>query len=196
MARQHIEIWTCDNGECDARATRGDSEVVLVPFAVDGVAHLIYLCQKHAARLRDTLAVYIEKGRMVYRSRLVPVGDPVYRTAKRGWSEAAQAKTERIRIWAWWRANWKAAGLAAPKSEVNRGRLAEPVLEAYEKHNGQPVTSKTTTAKGPRTAVPAALDNPFEVTPPEGGTNGSVKPVKAQKRTAGTKSLKRTAGVL
>lgn len=105
---QVIYIDDLDGGKADET----------LAFSLDGVSYEIDLSDKNAAKLRDSLAGYIDKARKVggkagARGRGRSTG-----TARK----ASSAKTGEIRAWA------KANGY-----EVNeRGRIPATVVEQYE----------------------------------------------------------------
>lgn len=90
-----------------------------VTFALDGVNYEIDLSAKNAAKLRDTLAVYVAHGRRVARAGGVRAG-AVRRAG--GAARADREQTQAIREWA--RKNGFKIG--------EKGRIPAHILEAFE----------------------------------------------------------------
>ncbi|MFF1450179.1 Lsr2 family protein [Streptomyces sp. NPDC058274] len=96
----------------------GEADETLT-FGVDGKTYEIDLNGKNAAKLRDALAPYIEKGRKTG-------GRPGAVSRGRGAAKSSGEDTAAIREWA------KQNGY-----EVNdRGRVPATIREAYSKANG------------------------------------------------------------
>lgn len=112
MAQKHIVRLIDD--------LTGDEAAETVSFALDGSRYEIDLSADNAARLRDTLAVYIAGARRSARpGGLRPDGSP-----RRG-TRADREQTAAIRQWA--RNNGHQIG--------DKGRLPGSVVEAYHARN-------------------------------------------------------------
>jgi hypothetical protein len=107
MAQKHIVRLIDDLTGVDASET--------VSFALDGSRYEIDLSADNAARLRDTLAVYIASARRSARAGVRPDGTP-----RRG-TRADREQTAAIRQWA--RNNGHQIG--------DKGRLPSHIVEAY-----------------------------------------------------------------
>jgi hypothetical protein len=108
MAQRHIVRLVDD--------LTGDDAAETVTFALDGARYEIDLTADNAAKLRDTLAVYIARARRAARtgSRLTEGG------SHRG-SRADREQTAAIRAWA--RNNGHKIG--------DKGRIPGHIVEAY-----------------------------------------------------------------
>jgi hypothetical protein len=106
MAQKHIVRLIDD--------LTGDDAAETVTFALDGSRYEIDLSADNAARLRDTLAVYIASARRSARSAR-PEGAP-----RRG-TRADREQTAAIRQWA--RTNGHQIG--------DKGRIPTHIIEAY-----------------------------------------------------------------
>jgi hypothetical protein len=93
----------------------GDDAAETVTFALDGARYEIDLSADNAARLRDTLSVYIANARRPARSTGRANGQP-----RRG-TRADREQTAAIREWA--RANGHRIG--------DKGRIPTHIIEAY-----------------------------------------------------------------
>lgn len=94
-----------------------------VQFGLDGKTFEIDLDEANAGELRDVLAVYVENGRKVGRTRRVASLTPL----KAGSPRADRARSQEIRDWA------RTQGM-----KVNeRGRIPGDVTDAYQRaHQG------------------------------------------------------------
>ncbi|MHC2184819.1 hypothetical protein ACVLV4_000443 [Rathayibacter agropyri] len=90
-----------------------------VTFAIDNVSYEIDLNEKNADKLRSALAKFVESGRKVNAGRSAA-------KAASNSKKTDPAKLAAIRGWA------KANG----HDVSDRGRIAAPVVEAYEAANG------------------------------------------------------------
>jgi Lsr2 len=107
MAQKHIVQLVDDINGVDADET--------VTFALDGARYEIDLSAENAARLRDTLALYIGNARKPTRTTARPLGAP-----RRG-TRADREQTAAIRRWA--RKNGHPIG--------DKGRIPVHIVEAY-----------------------------------------------------------------
>jgi hypothetical protein len=114
MAQKHIVQLIDDLDGGEAAET--------VSFAIDGSNYEIDLSAKNAAKLRDTLAVYVASARRGSRA-----GRPSAVTGRRGGRSARsdREQTQAIREWA--RKNGHKIG--------EKGRIPATVLEAYNAAN-------------------------------------------------------------
>jgi len=92
----------------------GSEAVETVSFAVDGMSYEIDVNDKHAKKLRDALATYVEHGRKVGGRRT------------RGTATKGTSDTKKIKEWA------TAQGLEFPQ----RGRLPQSLVDQYTAANG------------------------------------------------------------
>ena len=111
MAQKHIVRLIDD--------LTGDAAAETVSFALDGAKYEIDLSSDNAARLRETLSVYIANGRRSTRAGGARPGAP-----RRG-SRADREQTAAIRNWA--RSNGFRIG--------DKGRIPTQVIEAYNAAN-------------------------------------------------------------
>jgi hypothetical protein len=114
MAQKHIVRLIDD--------LTGDDASETVTFALDGARYEIDLSADNAARLRDTLAVYIASARRSARAGVRPDGSP-----RRG-TRADREQTAAIRQWA--RNNGHQIG--------DKGRLPSHIVEAYHAQSTAP----------------------------------------------------------
>jgi hypothetical protein len=117
MARRTIPVLIddIDGGEADET----------VRFAVDGVQYEIDLSKKNAAKMRNTLARYIEAGSKVGR-----VGGGAARAAAargRGPAKADRDQNRAIRDWA------QGKGIAVS----DRGRIKQEIVDRYHAEAGR-----------------------------------------------------------
>ncbi len=107
MAQKHIVQLVDD--------LTGDEASETVTFALDGARYEIDLSAENAARLRDTLAVYVANARRAARPNGRPAAAP-----QRG-ARADREQTAAIRAWA--RSNGHKIG--------EKGRIPTAIVEAY-----------------------------------------------------------------
>lgn len=107
MAQKHIVRLVDD--------LTGDEAAETVSFALDGARYEIDLTADNAARLRETLSVYIANARRSARANQRAA------TAPRRGSRADREQTAAIRAWA--RNNGHAIG--------DKGRIPAHIIEAY-----------------------------------------------------------------
>jgi hypothetical protein len=112
MAQKHIVRLVDD--------LTGDDAAETVSFALDGAIYELDLTADNAARLRDTLSVYIAGARRAARNGTRVVGP----AARRG-TRADREQTAAIRAWA--RSNGHKIG--------EKGRIPGHILEAYHAAN-------------------------------------------------------------
>lgn len=111
MAQKHIVRLIDD--------LTGDDASETVSFALDGSRYEIDLNSANAAKLRETLAVYIANARRSARPGARPV------TASRRGTRADREQTAAIRAWA--RSNGHKIG--------EKGRIPSHIIEAYHATN-------------------------------------------------------------
>lgn len=107
MAQKHIVQLVDDINGVEADET--------VSFALDGARYEIDLSAENAAKLRETLAMYIDNARKASRTTMRPAGAP-----RRG-TRADREQTAAIRRWA--RNNGHSIG--------DKGRIPIHIVEAY-----------------------------------------------------------------
>ena len=108
MAQKHIVRLVDD--------LTGDDAAETVTFALDGARYEIDLSADNAARLRDTLALYIDNARKPSRTAARANGSPLRRSTR-----ADREQTAAIRAWA--RANGHKIG--------DKGRIPAAIIDAY-----------------------------------------------------------------
>jgi hypothetical protein len=110
----HMLVDDIDGGEADETVT----------FAVDGVQYEIDLSKKNAAKMRNTLARYIEAGSKVGR-----VGGAVRAAAPRGRGPVTVDRDQNraIRDWA------QGKGIAVS----DRGRIKQEIVDRYHAEAGR-----------------------------------------------------------
>ena len=113
MAQKVQVLLTCDMdaGEKPAAGT--------VPFALDGTAYEIDLCDKHTKQLRDAVAPYVDGARRV--------SSRGGRRRRSGGAASDRERTREIRAWA------KRKGIKVSE----RGRLSADVVGRYEASGGK-----------------------------------------------------------
>jgi hypothetical protein len=104
LATKFIEVFTDDLDGSKATET--------VPFELDGIAYTIDLSAKNAAKLRKTLAPYLDRG-----MKVTP------RRARKQRPEDTSAGRAAIRAWAWRTGDYPDLG--------ERGRIPREIVEAW-----------------------------------------------------------------
>jgi nucleoid-associated protein Lsr2 len=131
MAKQTITVYTDDvTGE-----QSDDIHTVLV-LAGDGVAYQVDMAEATYAAYEAAIAPYVNAGRRVGRMPKSASGNlgnviPIGRAAER--SEARPDKEQNRAIREWWAKN---QGREDVPALVERGRIPQHVIDAYQKHGG------------------------------------------------------------
>ncbi|KIC60296.1 histone-like nucleoid-structuring protein Lsr2 [Microbacterium hominis] len=115
MARKEIKTYIVTDDFTGEEIP--EDEAVSINFSYGGQAFEIDLSKKNAAKLDDLIAPYIDKARRVRSSSPAP--------ARRSSSASKKHDLDAVRTWA--RANGHTVS--------DRGRVAQTILDAYEKAN-------------------------------------------------------------
>lgn len=186
MARREIVVYTDDlTGE-------ETSDVTTVSIVFKGIAYEVDMSERTLAAYAKSIQPYLDAGRRVGRAAGTNVIRPAFggsaSATRQPWAEK-QAQNKAIRDW------WaKSQGRDGLQPLVERGRIPQPVIEAYHKHGGMTIPAPEPTPvqpdKAPRKAGTVGAEARVTETKqaPVKGKSTSPNPARTSARAATVKA--------